>query len=479
MTAVLGGVLALMIAVIVGEGDEMDGFLAAYSVYLTFILFGSTMRVALVPLLGSTSDEAAFTRRAADRVRRLLGAAAVMSLVLAAASPLLGKVLVPSASSHAQTTAAMSVAILAVAAYCQIWSASLSAVLGAGRRFMSSGLLYVLGSTTALVLSIGLMELIGIAGAAIGVLGGALALLAAHLVYLHRFGFDVLPGWRLAREAATWKLTAKTAAGAAIPMALQLNVTISLALISGKTGAVTAYSYAYFFTVLLSSVTSAAIGLVTMPALVAQLHEHGKGVAVDYVKTVVPFSVFLFVPLAVAYALFARPIVDAVLGGSLTPATVDLLWDASRVFLLMGIAWAVLAPMTTLALSLQMFGGVAAIAALVVPVHLALVVPASAVGPVTVAAAHALAGTILVVMVLVLIFRRRAPAVALVAIRRSLPAAALALVFPALRLVGVDDDTVVQAFIGLVTGGVLYVLLGVMLWPSVGRQSVRLLFSRA
>jgi len=45
--------------VIVGEGPQTDGFLAAYSAYLTFLLFGSTLRVALVPLFGATADEAA------------------------------------------------------------------------------------------------------------------------------------------------------------------------------------------------------------------------------------------------------------------------------------------------------------------------------------------------------------------------------------------------------------------------------------
>ncbi len=66
LSSLLGGLLALLISVIVGEGPEADGFLAAYSVYLVFILFGSTLRVALVPLFGPTR-RGGFRRAAAAR----------------------------------------------------------------------------------------------------------------------------------------------------------------------------------------------------------------------------------------------------------------------------------------------------------------------------------------------------------------------------------------------------------------------------
>ena len=55
LASLLGALLAVLIAVFEGEGPETDGFLAAYSAYLLFILFGSTLRIALVPLLGSTT----------------------------------------------------------------------------------------------------------------------------------------------------------------------------------------------------------------------------------------------------------------------------------------------------------------------------------------------------------------------------------------------------------------------------------------
>src|SRR5207244_8669573 len=101
VSSLLGGLLALLIAVIVGAGNDTDGFLAAYSAYLTFILFGSTLRVALVPLLGSTADEAEFRKRAADRVGRLVAAGGVAAAVPPAPSALPGRARVPNAPSAA------------------------------------------------------------------------------------------------------------------------------------------------------------------------------------------------------------------------------------------------------------------------------------------------------------------------------------------------------------------------------------------
>jgi peptidoglycan biosynthesis protein MviN/MurJ (putative lipid II flippase) len=479
LSSLLGGLLALLIGVIVGEGSDADGFLAAYSAYLTFILFGSTLRVALVPLLGSTADEPAFRSRAAERVSRLVAAAGIAAGLLLASSPLLGRALVPSASSATKSTAVASVAILSAAAFCQIWSAALSAVLGAARRFVSSALLYVLSAAVAVSLGSALMALVGIAGAGIGVLAGAVVLLIGHLGYLRRFGFTAVPAWRSALHRETWKLAALAAAGAAVPVALQLDATISLATVSDRPGAVTAYSYAYFVTVLATGITAGVIGLVTMPGLVASLAERGREVADEYLTTTAPFSVFLYVPIAAGYATFGHPLVNAVLEGPLSPGSVDLLWDASRIFLLMGLSWALLAPLTTLALSLGLYARLAWVTAGIVPVHAALVIAASAIGPVTVAGAHALSGTLLVIAIMLLIFGRAALGAVAHALRASLPAAPLALVFPLVGLLGLADGGVAAALAGLVLAGVLYVGLALKLWPSVAGEALRLLRKRA
>jgi peptidoglycan biosynthesis protein MviN/MurJ (putative lipid II flippase) len=477
VASVFGGLLALVIVLIVGEGPDTDGFLAAYSAYLTFLLFGSTLRVALVPLLGSTADELAFRRHASATVRRLIAAALVMSALLMAASPLVGRALVPGAARHAQFVAAASIAVLAAAAWLQIWSAALSAVLAASRRFAASAVLYAASSAVTVALASVLMLVAGIIGAAAGIVGSAALLLVGHLAYLRRFGFVVRPAWQPVLEGRSWSLVLRAAAGAAVPVGLQLSLSIALAAVSRTPGAVTGYTYAYFIAVLISGVTSATVGLTTMPGLVRSLRERGRVAGSEYLDAVSPFSVLLYVPVAAAYAAFGHPLLELVLGGSLTPATLAILWDASRIFLVMALAWAVLSPLTTLALSLEMFGGLALISGTTVLVQVGLVTLASGSGPVAVAVAHAASGILLVLLALALVFRAGALRAGARAVGHCLPAGAFALVFAALAAAGLDR-TPVLAILGCAVGTALYMALAIRFWPSVAGQALRLLRSR-
>jgi O-antigen/teichoic acid export membrane protein len=215
-----------------------------------------------------------------------------------------------------------------------------------------------------------------------------------------------------------------------------------------------------------------------MPNLIAALHEGQPGTLRAYLREMAPFAVFFYVPLAAGYAVFGRPVLDALFEGPLTEGTVDLLWDTSRIFLLMGLAWCLLVPASTIALSLQMFRELAIMAICMIGVHAALVIPAGTLGPRAVAAAHAISGTLVVVTVLVIVFRRESLRAGLEALWASLPAGLLALVFPVLGLTVLGDGSVAGACAGLLIGAALYVALGIGMWPSVGRRALRLLMER-
>ena len=90
-----------------------------------------------------------------------------------------------------------------------------------------------------------------------------------------------------------------------------------------------------------------------------------------------------------------------------------------------------------------------------------------------VAIAHAACAAALPVLVLVWLFGRSTLHVVWRACRAAAPGAALALVFPALALLGLDGS-VAGALPGSWSDG-LYLGLAVTLWPSVGGQAVRLL----
>ncbi|MGI8594310.1 MAG: lipid II flippase MurJ [Solirubrobacteraceae bacterium] len=472
LSSVFGALLAVLLALIVGESPETDAFLAAYSVYLIFALFGSNLRVALVPLLGAADEERTFRHAAAERIGRLLAATALLTAGLTLASPVLGPLLVPGASDDAKDAAALSLAILGLASFAQIWAATFASVLNAARRFTASAAIYVASSASTVGIAAALMAFMGVTGAALGVLGGALVLAVGHVAYTRRFDFTVLPAFDAIRRPDTWALMARLLAGSAIPFVVQVSVAIALAAVSDQVGAVTAYTYAYSLMLLLSAVTSAAIGLVTMPALVSALAQRGPVAAEEYFLSVSPIAVFLYLPLAAAFAVFGRAPLDLVLEGALSQRSIELLWDVARVFLLMGVAWAILAPLTTVALSLRMHSRLAVLAAALIPAQAIAVAIASPSGPRAVAIAHAAVGVALVLAVAVMVFGRKAGRAGLRAVARSLPAGGLALVFPALGLLGLSSGAA-TSIAAVAVGLAAYVGLGVVLWPAVGGAVVR------
>lgn len=473
VTALLGGVLAVIIALVVGEGPETDAFFAVYSLYLFFALFGATLRVALVPLMGSVADEEAWRARAADVLRRLTGAAAVVGLALAVLSPLLARALTPGLGGAATTTAALSLAILAVAAYCQIAAAAQAAALAAARRFSASAALYVAASVVTLSVSTGLMLLVGIVGAALGVLAGSALLLSGHHVYLARFGFRSRPAPGAAREAGTWRLTALACAGAAIPLGQQLALTIALATVSGDVGAVTAYTYAYFVGAFTAAVTINVVSFVMLPGLLTGIERDGEGVIVDYLRFLVPVAVYLFVPAALAYACFGLPVLEAVLGGSLSAETIGLLWDASRLFLAMNLVMAILAPVSAALLALGRLRALVAGVAVLLPVHTIAVVAADAGGgPIAVAVAHVVVGAALVVPVLAVGFGAGSWRLLAQTVPRALPAAGLAMVFVVPALAVTDPGWLASLGLG-VAAMAAYVAIATLVWPSVAGRAAR------
>jgi hypothetical protein len=215
-----------------------------------------------------------------------------------------------------------------------------------------------------------------------------------------------------------------------------------------------------------------------MPDLIVALEEHGRKAAHEYMRAVTPFAVFLYMPVAAGYAALGFPPVHAILGDRLGAGTVDLFWDLSRIFLLMGVVWTVFVGATTIALSQRRYRQLATIGGGMLALHTLAVVLVSPAGSIAVGIVHSCTGSLIIALPLVVVFGRRAAIEAAGAAWVSLPAAALALVFPAAGLLGAGDTTA-GALALLVAGAGVYVALGALLWPSVGRRSLALLLRRA
>src|SRR3954454_5800583 len=222
VTSLLSGALALLVAIIVGEGADTDAYFAAYSIYLFFVIYGAGLRVSVVPLLGAVEDERAWRSSAADVLARLVGLAVLATGAMVLLSPGIGPLLTPGLPGQARATAAICLAILALASYCQISGAALAAALAAVRRFPASSAIYASGAGVMVVLGTALMTAFGVIGAALGVLGGSATITLGHQAYLRRFGFRVAPAVRRGRERRSLRLAALASAGTALAFAQQL-----------------------------------------------------------------------------------------------------------------------------------------------------------------------------------------------------------------------------------------------------------------
>jgi hypothetical protein len=107
-----------------------------------------------------------------------------------------------------------------------------------------------------------------------------------------------------------------------------------------------------------------------------------------------------------------------------------------------------------------------------VAVQAVLVVSLSTFGPIAVAGGHVGTSIITAALLLAATYGRRWPGVTLEALRRSLPAFALALVIPLTRLPLGDDPGALTAAGGLVVALGAYTILAVALWPSVSTAFV-------
>jgi peptidoglycan biosynthesis protein MviN/MurJ (putative lipid II flippase) len=471
--ALFGAGQALLLAFIEGEGSKTDAFLAAYAMYVVFAIFGGSLRASVVPLLRAGSEEE-LRREVSDLGSRILGIALVAFALLVVASPIVGQALTLGLPADARWTAVASLLILAPAAFCQIYAATLSAFLTAARRFAASSLLYVLAGAVALACSAALIALIGVLGAALGLLVGAVLVLAGHLSYLRRFGVTFTPRMTGLWDRAQRDLALLLVVGAAVAIAFQANLAISLAAVSEDPGAITAYTYAFFTISLFLSISGSSLALVTLPELVARVAQEGAAAARNHLVTVAPYMFAVLAPLLIGFVAYGEPVLDAVFADSLSQPTIDLMYDIGLLLCVMAIPTALMFLTTAITLATgrsKWFLGVGAASVLV---HAAIVIPLSTLGPRAVAAGQIASSIVLTALLMAATFGPSWARVALRAFGRSLPALLLASVFVLFRLPLGSDPSLEEALAFGALSVLAYVVLVVTLWPRVGTAFVDL-----
>jgi O-antigen/teichoic acid export membrane protein len=473
------GLIAVLVTVINGERPSTDGFLAAYAAYTVFILFSSTLRSVLVSQFGPTTDPRAYVRSAHDNISRIVPVAAVLCAVIVVASPLLGNVLMSNGTAEARRAAKLSIAPLGLAAFFQIWAAVLAAVLTGARRFVGTSLFFVIGSATSLITGGLLLLVAGIAGAAIGLLLGALTMASLHLGYLARLHFVAWPRARAVGEKESWISTGRAAAAAVLPIVLQLNLTISLGLVAATTGLVTAYTFGYLATVVLIGAIASTIALVTMPSLIVSLHRDDNDNGRSYLGETAAFGTFLFLPIALSYALFGHQVVESVLGSVLSDPIREFFWNTSRIFLVMGLFWALFTPVITLAMSQKRYVLLARTALFIFVLHIALVIPLSHVGAIDVVVGHATSGALAMLILLTAMFHSQSPRLVWEIFRSAAPSFMLGVVFVIVAVAFPQPQTLVAALGVSILSTAIYVVAGIIFWPAVAGRMARMLFAKS
>jgi O-antigen/teichoic acid export membrane protein len=474
LTALLGAGQALVVVFIIGEGSRTDAFLAAYSLYFVFAIFGASLRASVIPLLGHLESEELFRQKVTELLSRILLIGLLALVILAAIAPLAGQLLTLGLPADKRWIAVLTLIVLAPAAFMQIYAAAQSATLSAARRFTFSASLYVGAGAVALGFSALLLELIGILGGAFGLLIGALLLAGGHSLYLRRFGIRPRPRLAWLRERVQRELIFKLVAGAGLGIALQLNLAIALAMISGDPGAITAYSYAYFLASMMLAISSLPLGLVTLPDLVIRIASEGRKAAAEHFLRVTPYALAVLMPLVFAYAADARPVLEAVFAHSMSDHTIDLLYDLGLILVAAAIPTALLflGGMVTLASGRSRAYLAASVAGIAVQVP--IVVAASFLGPRAVAAGHAVTSVVITAFILRTAFGPGWFEIAREGLRRSAPALAFSTVFVLLRLPLGTDPGVVWSCGSALVALLAYVALAVRFWPSVSMAFVDL-----
>jgi peptidoglycan biosynthesis protein MviN/MurJ (putative lipid II flippase) len=466
---------ALLLVFFVGEGESTDAFFAAYSLYVPIAVLGVSLRRTIVPLLAATEREAQFRERAADVVARVSLVALAAGGALVLASLALVPVVARGLSDEQIHTARETLLLLAPAACLQVYAGAVSAAFDSARRFHASVIMYVTAGIIGVACSALLLPVIGVQGAALGLLCGAVTLSLTHTLYLLHFGLVPRPklSWLVQRDQArfAWYLLA----GVAITASQQIGLAIAIGALSGGTGSATLYAYAYYITGVMLNVSVLPLAAVTLPELVSNVARIKTTAVRDLLRLVPPYVFAVLLPMLAGFASFGEPVLTAAFGRVLSDASIRELYELCLWLELMMIPTAMYYLGGSMLLALHRWNGAIAAAGISIAIHLTLLYPAADFGAQAVAAAHALAALLATVVVVTLALGRETPAAAWDIARLSWPAVALSGVFVAARISVADRLGLMTAIVTLLAASAVYVALVIRLWPRVGRAFVALL----
>jgi O-antigen/teichoic acid export membrane protein len=309
----LGGVLALLVAQSFGKNAKTDAFFAAYGVYAVGLTFGQTFRLTAVSRLLRGSD--------GDPVSRLLGAVALMTLLLAVPMVLLadplGRLLISNDPGH---VAPQALRILWIALAGQLLAAMLATVLAVRAAFAAIGLATLFSGLVSIGTFLLVRSPLGILAAAVGLTASAIWLTAAFTGVLLRRGWrPARPTLDSAREMGSEAARLTFASGIFIGTNLAYVICVALATRQGK-GEATLFAFAYVLAAMLVAVTANVSAMVRSPALIANPSRARNAAATG--AWTFRFTLVLAGPVVAMALLVGKPVLSVVLGSGFSSGDV-------------------------------------------------------------------------------------------------------------------------------------------------------------
>jgi hypothetical protein len=293
-----------------GRGEETDGFLAAYGVYLVLVLGAQAFRLVVVPdLTRAAVEDRLGEETSAYAVAFCLLAAPLTALVIVFAGPL-GDAITGNLPQPAAHQAARALPWLVPAAFAQLFAGVAASSLAARDSYQVAAVGYAAGAVAGLAVFLALADAHGLVALAWGLaVNGAIAV-ALPLWALAAGGH--LRGAR-ARPSGAGRRVARLVSGAAVPLALQGIYLIGLRFAADLgVGSVTSLSYAYLLAATLVAATASSLSLISSAPLTRRgLDAEGAAAHVVHSSWV---SLAAIAAAAGVFAIVGARLVGAVLG---------------------------------------------------------------------------------------------------------------------------------------------------------------------
>ncbi|MDQ3936331.1 MAG: hypothetical protein M3340_17060, partial [Actinomycetota bacterium] len=386
MAMLAGGVLAVLVAVRIGNNPQTDGFFAAYGIYAVAVLLAQTARMSIVARIVEPGG-----------FDRYLGAALLLFLAFGVAFAVLGgpvaDLLTGDLPQAASDTARTALLLLWPAVGGQLFGALAAALLGTRGDFGTAAIAFGGGGLVSILAFLALEPRLGIDAVATAILIGSTLTAAVLAVRLVR------TGWRPAPRALVRVRDGLSGAWIMVLSSLaflisQLGYLVSLAVAARiGDGIVTIYSYSYAAMAIAVALLASVPSIVLAAPLATDWDRSPAGL-LEHHRRVWITGLLLLVPLAAAGWLLGDEVAGALLT-KFTDVEVDLTVELFLI-LMPTVVWSLGASLPQTALyTLGRYRLVAAIAAVVVALQAAISLAAGALDDVDLlAAAVPIAGTL-------------------------------------------------------------------------------------